>query len=834
MAILGKLIDEKQKKNHDLQIGDIINCIGEYIKKNQKKNGWLLLDFPIQPLQMALLEYKLTGKIPMFGREYIKHIKKKSKIISENQASENSWVFKNTYLSHCIKIVKHQNEMKNEKWNDFLQFYKQDCIQVLIDQFNNIITQPKKSANSLIGLIINEENEFKVKNIFKLMKIFNNNNNQDQDDDDSTKSENNEQNQISELSLINNEETNPINSKQITNQFQLLSTGSNLNNYSYTALHLSDMWETMEHSYIHQIKELLNVKNNFVEEIKINMNVIANTANQTMFFHNPNITNLINKYENESFVKGKKINIRYNISELQTNLWDEVDREFEQITQSIKQIIDNPQIVAKNILLISIHKQLIEIELKRTTTTLNFLNQYYGNINEYNINEFNYISSINESKDDIDMFQLFCTDIIHQMKKYMEEIYKVIDNNNKAWNLIVDIETNRFENQVNRIKASMFKNKKNLKNLTKIDHHLEKVHNIYQLKINDINKLCKIYKYATDNGKSIKGHVKQISGKFYINKTSIYEKNYNQMFNSKNKFNMNQLKAIVNKLLNNAPIFKMTINDFIDALNELGKEQRIYPTKWPTDIQFYYHFAKEILGSNVITIDWRDFVVQCMELPYPNIDTLLIYRKLFQTYDIGDETITVENYITTKLWFENESHQYDEAKWLLCDMYQVKNKLNYSAMLLAFCRDKQPWIGLGKSFCLIFGWNPFSVKNQHLNQSDNRYYEGLETDAEDINNDTTLFDLFNENLMFNKNTMKWFLTTILKFYANSEKQLEIINISQIVKLVFVHIQTKGVKPTFINLFQNNVMDELYNTVYKFQIKELSEVAKKIIMTNKIL
>lgn len=833
MATLGKLIDEKQMKNHDLQIGDVINCIGEYIKKNQKKNGWLLLDFPVQPLQMALLEYKLTKKIPTFGREMCKHIKKKSKIISENQDSENALASKNTYLSHCIKIINHQDEIKNEKWNDFLQFYKKNCIQVLINQFNNITKQPKKSANALIGLITNEENELEIKNIFKVIKMFDNDDNDDRGDDDSIESKNNGQLLISELSLMNYEETNSINSKKITNQFQLLSTESKLNNFTYTALHLCDMWETMEHVYIHTIKELLNMKDIFFEEIKTNMNVVANKVNQAMFLSNPIITNLINKYENESFLKDNTINIIHTIYELQTKLWDKVDSDFEQIIQSVKKITDNQHTDAKNNTLMSIHKQLIEIELKRTTTTLNFLNKYYDDINEYNINEFDYISSINKSKDDVDMFQLFYTDIIYQIEKYMGEMSEVIDNN-KPWIQSIETEKNRFLSQVYRIKASMYKDEKYLKDITKIDHHLEQIHNIYQFKINDINKLCEILKCSVNIGKSIKWHIKQISGNFYVNETSIFEIIHSQMFNSKNKFNMNQLKAIVNKLLDNAPTFKIPINELIDMLNQLDKEQHVYPINWPTDIQFRYHFAKEILGSNVITIDWRDFVVQCMELPYPNIDKLLNYRKLFQTYDIGDETITAENYKTTTLWFENESHQYDEAKWLLCDMYQVKNRFNYSSMLLAFCKDEQPWIGLGKSFCMIFGWDPFDVKKQYINKFNNRYNEESKTDVEDINSNITLFELTKENFTFDKNIMEWFLTTILKFYMDSEKQLGVINISQFVKSVFEHIQTRGVKPTLINLFQNNLMDELYSTVYKFKIKELSEVTKKIVMTNKLL
>jgi hypothetical protein len=44
------------------------------------------------------------------------------------------------------------------------------------------------------------------------------------------------------------------------------------------------------------------------------------------------------------------------------------------------------------------------------------------------------------------------------------------------------------------------------------------------------------------------------------------------------------------------------------------------------------------------------------------------------------------------------------AKELLCQMYLVnRNKIHYSAMLLAFCKDKDPREGLGKAFTLAMG-----------------------------------------------------------------------------------------------------------------------------------
>lgn len=848
MAFLGKLIDERNVKNHDLQIGDVINCIGEFIKKNQGKNGWVLLEFNIQPLHMALLEYKLTGKIPHFGKEICKHSKKMSYIVPEYEDTNNNTI-ENTYLTHCIKIIKHREEISTEKWYEFFEFYqKEGCIKVLKCYLNNIKKQPKKAADILVGMILGEEYEQKSGKIFKLIRIY-------IDDNPESAESKNDLNHDSKGSkhsmstITTDDKKNKINANHVTHKFQLLSTDlswtkGNLTNYTYTALYLCDMWETMEHSYIHQIKELLNSKFNFFNELKMTNDLIIRQINHTQL-DNGSIMELIKKYENEShnlLINNAKL--EDTIFELQTSLWDEVDNEFEQITHHIKHTIGDQWAIDKNNTLNNIYKELLDIELKRTTITLNFLNRYYGDISENKINEFVICTDIVDNNDN---FQTLCLDTIGKFEMYMYENYEVNEKNYEdAWTQSILTEKYRFINQVNRFKARMLLDKTYLDELIKVDHHLGKMYTIYQLKINDINKLCELLKCAADAGKNIKGHIEQISGIFYVNQLSVDEIFCKQIFHTKEKFNMNHLRTIVNELLDYAPKFKLSIDNFIDVLNITCKTQHmsIYPKTWPTNDQFHHYFLREIFGSNVTTIDWRDFVIQCMELPYPTIEQLLFYRKLFKEKDIGDETITTEHFETIKLWFENESNQYNEAKWLLCDIYQFKNRINYSAMLLAFCKDKQPWMGLGKSFSLIFDLNPFEIKllttKPVINQS-NLQDNKSENKVKDIKQDYSLeinisssSHVLNKEFFFNSDIMTWFLIKNLKLYIEHETLLGIIDISQIVQSVFAYIQTLDIKPTVIDLFRNEIMNDVYNTVYKFQAKELTEVAKDIVIKYNII
>lgn len=839
MAKLGKLIDGKTKVRCDLQIGDVINCIGEYTKRNRTKNGWILLEFPVQPLQIALLEYKMTGKIPFYGKDIMcnSNAKQKSRIVPEyNEDDENIDTPANTYLSRCIKIISSRNEIKDEKWNGFLRFYKQQQQQdrvvqvVLLSDLNNITKQPRKAANILIELILNKEIEPNKGKLFKSINIFDKNFNNDR----RSESENDDnKNNIGELYY-----TIMIKNKTCTiaNKFQLISNDFHdneiiPNNYARSMVYLKEKWKTMEHDYEHRIKELLRTKEECFKDIATKTNLITDKINETIRFQNTGMINLILEYENESqrllTNNGKKLEQK--LFALQTSLWDELDGELERITQFIERTMKGQWIINTYNTLISTYKRLLKIEFKRAMTTLNFLNKYYcGENYEHEINEIDFCADIDDN-DNIDTFKTLCSDTINEFEKYIRENDEMRrEKEREEWTRSVWAEKNRFMNQVRVIKARMFLDKTQLDNLTRIDNHLEKLHAIYLFKTNDINNLCELFKRVADTGENINGQIKQMSGKFYVNELSVFEITSKQIFYLKYNFNVEQLRTITNKLLDEAPTFKMTINGLIDVLNEFSKTRCVHLNNWSKfDDQFYSHFSKELLGNNITIIDWRDFVVQCLQLPYPNMEQLLFYRKLFQDFDIGDETITVENYSRTKLWFENEINQYNDAKWLLYDMYQVQNKLNYSAMLLAFCRDEKPWKGLEKSFSLIFNTNPTNLK---LFQYYDYRYEESEIDVEDKNSvgsgDVLLPE---EEIIFDKNLMTWFLMKNLKLYTNGEKQLGNINISQTVESVFEQIETKQVTATVSNLFRINAMDDLYNTVYKFQIKELSEVAKDIVM-----
>ncbi|XP_053987923.1 sperm flagellar protein 2-like [Hylaeus volcanicus] len=163
-------------------------------------------------------------------------------------------------------------------------------------------------------------------------------------------------------------------------------------------------------------------------------------------------------------------------------------------------------------------------------------------------------------------------------------------------------------------------------------------------------------------------------------------------------------------------------------------------------------------------VDWREFVVYAMDLPIPSHRDILLARDRFRIQDQDlKEVVTVAQYLWTSLWFlectestvdvfkllsddfqrnreelyEAELYHFDRerygmsqdrfrnnstanlgifdstpeetlrmilAKDLLCRMYMVDRRtVNYTALLLALCKDENPREGFSKALALAMG-----------------------------------------------------------------------------------------------------------------------------------
>ncbi|XP_017757264.1 PREDICTED: sperm flagellar protein 2-like [Eufriesea mexicana] len=192
-------------------------------------------------------------------------------------------------------------------------------------------------------------------------------------------------------------------------------------------------------------------------------------------------------------------------------------------------------------------------------------------------------------------------------------------------------------------------------------------------------------------------------------------------------------------------------------------EPMLLPCSWyqlkSTDIA---KLVKRLYGSTDY-VDWREFLVHAMDLPTPSYRQILIARDRFRIQDPElNEVVTLSRYRRTSLWFleciencdnarrllldefqRDREELYDEehyrvdteitasvpenrpstafnatpcctstqeilrrilAKELLCRMFMVdRYSVNYTALLLAFCKDENPRDGFGKALALAIG-----------------------------------------------------------------------------------------------------------------------------------
>ncbi|RZF47010.1 hypothetical protein LSTR_LSTR017253 [Laodelphax striatellus] len=110
--------------------------------------------------------------------------------------------------------------------------------------------------------------------------------------------------------------------------------------------------------------------------------------------------------------------------------------------------------------------------------------------------------------------------------------------------------------------------------------------------------------------------------------------------------------------------------------------------------------------------DWRDFLVIALEMDMPTAEDILDAKLQFAAIDEKkSEVVSVENYLTTTLWFERElpkspSHHLFviKVKTFLAKLFQNGDQVvNYPALLMAFCKDVDPVVGFGKALTLLVG-----------------------------------------------------------------------------------------------------------------------------------
>ncbi|CAK1586784.1 unnamed protein product [Parnassius mnemosyne] len=249
----------------------------------------------------------------------------------------------------------------------------------------------------------------------------------------------------------------------------------------------------------------------------------------------------------------------------------------------------------------------------------------------------------------------------------------------------------------------------------------------YMNEIKSVDRLCKYLHMAIEKGIGIPETLILEKDKFEIdlNVCQFAPSSPNLGLENKSesveyyKFKTGQLARLRSQFKIVAPTGIVLHQAFIYLLQDFimfGKENlegSLFPEAWKNVDREDVPKLVLLLFGETAYVDWRDFLIYCLQIRFPSINELLQLRKKFRCNDNDSKEITSRDFfINEKLWFENDfvdGEQIDQLqlnlmKHFLFELYETaENFINYSAFLLAFCKNSDPIKGFVAALSMAVG-----------------------------------------------------------------------------------------------------------------------------------
>lgn len=252
--------------------------------------------------------------------------------------------------------------------------------------------------------------------------------------------------------------------------------------------------------------------------------------------------------------------------------------------------------------------------------------------------------------------------------------------------------------------------------------------NIYYLnEINSVDRLCKYFQMATENGRKIQETLILEHDTFVIDPNLLQFASLEPILDAGEiselpndlEFKICQLARLRTQFKIVAPTGIALLQAFIYLLQDFvffGKEScegPLVPESWkridPDQIsKLVYLFFGE-----TAYVDWRDFLIYCLNIRFPTVDELLDLRHKLRCKDPhSTEVIGRDDFLKQELWFESDFNTEDAylqlrralIKHFLFELYETsEDVMNYSAFLLAFCKHIDPILGFTSALSMAVG-----------------------------------------------------------------------------------------------------------------------------------
>ncbi|KAL1123084.1 hypothetical protein AAG570_002172 [Ranatra chinensis] len=247
--------------------------------------------------------------------------------------------------------------------------------------------------------------------------------------------------------------------------------------------------------------------------------------------------------------------------------------------------------------------------------------------------------------------------------------------------------------------------------------------NVYKRDMSNIAALCSLLRTAIEEETAICPQLILGTNKFRVDRNSLMFEvppppppTPLQELSDDYFFTVVQLRNLLSTMKRVAPvgIAKEAFLDVLEDMTLFGRENGYpyTPKCWSQLSRQELRFLLDCAFGDALLIDWRDFIVFALNLPFPSVEQIVEAREKYLAKDADrNELITKADFEDVLLWFEKyfaetleENLRNALIKQFLFDLYNVgDDTVNYTALLLAFCRDEDPIEGFGKALALASG-----------------------------------------------------------------------------------------------------------------------------------
>ncbi|KAM3965886.1 sperm flagellar protein 2 [Aphomia sociella] len=255
----------------------------------------------------------------------------------------------------------------------------------------------------------------------------------------------------------------------------------------------------------------------------------------------------------------------------------------------------------------------------------------------------------------------------------------------------------------------------------------DNINTYYMNEIKSVDRLCKYLQMAVEGGRKITETLILEHDTFVIDpnllqfappEPSTDKDEYVEVMQDID-FKAGQLVQLRKQLKIVAPTGIILQQAFIYLLQDFiffGKEScegPLFPEAWNRLEAEQVPKLVYLLFGDICYVDWRDFLIYCLNIRFPMVDELLEVRKKFRCADLDStELISRDDFLGEVLWFEQDFDQDNKysklrknlIKHFLFELFETsQDKMNYSAFLLAFCKSINPIEGFATALSMAIG-----------------------------------------------------------------------------------------------------------------------------------